>query len=178
MLTRHETPTLYYLTLLPEKEPPIISDAFSTDGLATLNIELDNIQVLNAKASVSSPPPIALQQPVIAILFRHYIDLLAPWYDLNDAENLFGTTVPMRALNNSVLFKAIIAFSACHLNSTASKYQEIGPVYHAACVKDLLAIMSEILPEYRGDYLAATCLLRSYEILNGTVMTLPRENMI
>jgi hypothetical protein len=131
---------------------------------------LDKIKELNAKAAVTSPTSMALLEPVIATLFRHYIDLLAPWYDLNDAENLFGTHVPMRALNNSVLFKAIIAFSACHTNSTAGKYPEIGPVYHAACVKDLLAVMSDVLPESRGDYLAATCLLRSYEILNGMLV--------
>ena len=119
------------------------------------------------KASVSSTPRVALQSPVIAELFRHYIDFLAPWYDLNDSQKLFGTLVPTRSLQNSILFRAIIAFSACHKSRVTGKFQGLGPLYHAACVKDLLAVMDNIKPELQGEYLAATCLLRSYEILNG-----------
>lgn len=104
---------------------------------------------------------------MIASLFRHYVDFLAPWYDLNDSKNLFGTTVPTRALNNAILFKAIIAFAACHQHRVSGKLAGLGPVYHAACVNDLLAEIHDIHLELLGDYLAATCLLRSYEILNG-----------
>ena len=102
-----------------------------------------------------------------ARLFRHYVDHLAPWYDLNDSHNLFGTSVPARALSNSVLFKALTAFSACHQHRVSGRVPGLGQVYHAACVKDLLAEMGHIHSGLLGDYLAATCLLRSYEILNG-----------
>jgi Fungal specific transcription factor domain len=123
--------------------------------------------VSEAKSLVSANPKVALENQVIAGLFRHYIDFLAPWYDLNDSQALFGTLVPQRAMSNPILFKAVIAFSACHESRTSGRYQALGHVYHAACVRDLLEVLNDIHIEMQGDYLAATCLLRSYEILNG-----------
>jgi hypothetical protein len=120
-----------------------------------------------AKSLVSSIPKVVLENRAIATLFRHYIDFLAPWYDLNDSQNLFGSLVPQRSIDNPILFKAVISFSACHESRTPGRYQDLGHVYHAACVRDLLEILIDILPEMQGDCLAATCLLRSYEILNG-----------
>jgi hypothetical protein len=130
---------------------------------------------LEAQSLVASDPGIALQHRTIATLFRHYIDFLAPWYDLNDSQNLFGTLLPQRAMQNSILFKAVIAFSACHESRTrpCDRYQELGHVFHGACVRDLLKVLDDVHPnsdmqeEVQGDYLSATCLLRSYEILNG-----------
>ena len=124
-------------------------------------------ELIEARGSVSSCPQVALRNPVIASLFRHYVDFLAPWYDLNDSQNLFGRSVPVRALSNAVLFKALISFAACHQNRVSSSLAGLGPVFHAACVKDLLAEINNIDSELLGDYLAATCLLRSYEILDG-----------
>ena len=104
---------------------------------------------------------------MIATLFRHYIDFLAPWYDLNDSQSLFSILLPRNAIHNSILFKAVIAFLACHQTRTSGRYWDLGYVYHAACIRNLLEIMDDIEPEMQGDYLAATCLLRSYEILSG-----------
>jgi hypothetical protein len=135
---------------------------------ADRDLDVDtHLALAEARASVSCEPQEALQHPRIAKLFRHYVDFLAPWYDLNDSQNLFGTVVPLHALKNSVLFEALIAFSACHKDRVSGKEQGVGAVYHAACIRDLLEVMQEIRPEQQGDYLAATCLLRSYEILNG-----------
>jgi hypothetical protein len=44
-------------------------------------------------------------------------------------------------------------------------------VYHAACVGDLLEVLKDIHSKIQEDYLAATCLLRSYEILNGKLIS-------
>lgn len=123
--------------------------------------------ISEAKTLVTSIPKVALENRVIATLFRHYIEYLAPWYDLNDSQNLFGTLVPQRSMGNPILFKAVIAFSACHESRTSDAYKELAHVYHAACVGDLLGILNDIHLEMKADYLAATCLLRSYEILNG-----------
>jgi hypothetical protein len=30
-------------------------------------------------------PQVALSNPIVAKLFAHYIDVLAPWYDLNES---------------------------------------------------------------------------------------------
>ncbi|KUJ17910.1 uncharacterized protein LY89DRAFT_30609 [Mollisia scopiformis] len=127
----------------------------------------DEPDLRRAQSTVSHPPSIALEDPTLATLFRHYIDVLAPWYDLNDAQRLFSILVPLRALNNSVVFKALIAFSACHMNRTTGNLQHFGCVYHASCVEELLDALNDSSPESQEDFLAATCLLRSYEILNG-----------
>jgi hypothetical protein len=132
-----------------------------------LRQDLDSSDISKAKSFVSSTPKVALEDQLIATLFHHYIDFLAPWYDLNDSQSLFGILVPQRAVNNCILFKAVIAFSACHQTRTSGRYRDLGHVYHAACIRDPLEIMDEIRPEMQGDYLAATCLLRSYEILSG-----------
>jgi hypothetical protein len=65
---------------------------------------------------------VALKNQVIASLFRHYIDFLALWYDLNDSQSLFGTLVPQQAIANAILFKAVIAFSVCHESQTSRQY--------------------------------------------------------
>jgi hypothetical protein len=124
---------------------------------------------LEAKSLVSADPKAALENPVVATLFRHYIDFLAPWYDLNDSQNLFGTLVPQHALNNPILFKAVVTFSAFHISRTSglTRYQELAHEYHASCIRDLLAVLNDVAPATQGDCLAATCLLRSFEILNG-----------
>ena len=108
---------------------------------------------------------------MIAGLFCHYVDFLASRYDLNDSQNIFGAKVPVRTLSNTILFKALIAFAACHQCRVSGDMAGLGPVYHAACVKELLAKKDNIDSELLGDYLAATCLLRSCEILNGTQIT-------
>jgi hypothetical protein len=50
--------------------------------------------VSEGESLVSTFPKVALKNQVIASLFRHHIDFLAPWYDLNDSQSLFGTLVP------------------------------------------------------------------------------------
>lgn len=85
--------------------------------------------------------------------------------------------MPLHGLENPILFKALIAFSACHKYRTCGNMQGVGPAFHAACVRDLLNAMNHVLSELQGDYLAATCLLRSYEILEGklTFLSLGRK---
>jgi hypothetical protein len=50
-----------------------------------LKQDLDSSDISKAKSFVSSTPKVALEDQLIATLFRHYIDFLAPWYDLNDS---------------------------------------------------------------------------------------------
>jgi len=54
----------------------------------------------------------------------------------------------------------------------------LGYVYHAACVGDLLEVLNEVQSEIQKDYLAATCLLRSYEILNGKLISSSLKGLI
>jgi Fungal specific transcription factor domain len=118
----------------------------------------------------SRDPHAALEQPELARAFRHYIDHLASWYDLNDSQTTFSTIVPESALINRILFNAIIAFATIHLEKTTGDLRGYGPVFHAACVERLLRLTEFIEPGVREEYLAATCLLRSYEILIGEMV--------
>jgi hypothetical protein len=102
---------------------------------------------------------VAPKNQVIAGLFRHYIDFLAPWYDLNDSQSLFGTLAPQQPMANAILFKDVIAFSACHESRMSGQYQGLGHVYHAACLGDLLEVSNYIHSKIQENYLAATCLL-------------------
>lgn len=45
---------------------------------------------------------------------------------------------------------------------------ELGSMFHAACVQDMLTIIHDPPQALRGEYLATTCILRSYEILTST----------
>jgi hypothetical protein len=115
----------------------------------------------------ASSPDIALGDPDIAKLFAHYINVLAPWYDLNDAQRFFGIQVPLNALETPILFKAIIAFSASHRNKICGDMQGIAQAFHSACVQEFLLVINQAERRSNGNELAATCLLRSYEIING-----------
>ena len=108
-----------------------------------------------------------LRDPVIAGLFHHYVEVLASWYDLNDPHALFAELVPLKALHNSVLFKAIVALSASHQSRTGDFSSTEVLRLHEACLNDLIEALDNYDPSRQPEFLAATCLLRSYEILNG-----------
>lgn len=124
--------------------------------------ELDRVTNLS-----TSPPRVALADLDVAELFTHYINTLAPWYDLNDSRRIFGTLVPENSLDCPILFKAVIAFSACHKSKTSGGVQGLASAFHASCVQEFLLLMNKVELRSHGNELAATCLLRSYEIING-----------
>ncbi|KAI1616484.1 hypothetical protein EDD36DRAFT_415380 [Exophiala viscosa] len=127
----------------------------ATPSTPRASVSIDRIESLAA-----SDPTKALVDLEIANLFAHYIAVLAPWYDLNDPPRTFGTIVPETALRMPILFKAIIAFSACHRNRINGSATEVANVFHDAQLKFLI-------PDCKGAIWLATCLLRSYEIING-----------
>ena len=119
---------------------------------------------------VSKSPLLALKTAEIARLFAHYVAVLAPWYDLNDPHRTFAFAVPEAALLEPILFKAIIAFSAGHFHKTTGTHGDTALAFHAACISELLSSMSTPDMRSQGAELAATCLLRSYELINGTLL--------
>lgn len=131
----------------------------------------DSLELSDTIAACS--PGVALNNSGIASLFAHYIDALAPWYDLNESSQVFRTAVPLHALDCPVLFKTLIAFAATHKHKTTGQWEHVAASFHAACVSKLLQSIEHVEPGMQGDYLAATCLLRSYEILNGNQIRLP-----
>jgi hypothetical protein len=117
-------------------------------------------------------PSEALTDALIARYFHHYITDIAPWYDLSDSSQMFGTRLPEAAANDNLLpFSAIMALSAMHLSQTTEpSAKKAAEFYHRRCVHLLIELKAE---EENGDLnaqglaLASVCLLRSYEILSG-----------
>nr|XP_036586075.1 phytanoyl- dioxygenase [Colletotrichum truncatum]KAF6796266.1 phytanoyl- dioxygenase [Colletotrichum truncatum] len=117
-------------------------------------------------------PRSALQNPSVARYFYHYITNLAPWYDLSDSLQLFGTNLPETALENPLPFAAILALSAVHISqTTAPSARAAAEFYHGHCVRLLIELKDDEDDEAntQGLALASVCLLRSYEILSEEV---------
>lgn len=111
-------------------------------------------------------PRSLLKDPHIADLFHIYIKDLAPWYDLNDETHAFERDGAVKALDSPLLFSAIIAFAAIYAARTQSSNSVIAEEYHAKCLRLLIKLSVEDEEVRCGTALAATCLLRSYEILS------------
>ena len=107
-----------------------------------------------------------LKQPHIADLFHTYIKHLAPWYDLSDRNCTFAQEAPTRALDSPLLFAAIVAFAGCFSARTSSSSLAIAEAYHTRCLRFLISLSPADEAVQNGTALAATCLLRSYEILS------------
>ncbi|KAJ9601927.1 hypothetical protein H2200_013597 [Cladophialophora chaetospira] len=111
-------------------------------------------------------PSVELQSEEIAQCFEHYLRVLSPWYDLNDLDNNFRRVVGKRALWNSLLFSAVIAFAAIHQSKTGrAALKTLAESYHTCCLRLLIGLDEADAAIVNGTALAATCLLRSYEIL-------------
>ncbi|KAE8354412.1 hypothetical protein BDV28DRAFT_147143 [Aspergillus coremiiformis] len=116
-------------------------------------------------------PEKALQDPRIAEIFRHYVEHLAGWYDLNDAKRHFGDMVPCRARKNPLLLSAILAFAAASQSSSYLKRDlwHLAESYHLESVQALLQLTKSLDGFRTGETLAAICLLRSYEIISQNI---------
>ncbi|KAI9155618.1 Kanamycin B dioxygenase [Paramyrothecium foliicola] len=123
----------------------------------------------------TSSPRRHLEDHEIAQLFHSYVSEISLWYDLSDSTYSFGKVVPFIALEEPLLFFAIIALSAMHACKTSAKnLLSTAERYHASCVQLLISLEEGDQPVQRGVALAATCLLRSYEILGGKQFKLPK----
>ena len=93
---------------------------------------------------------------------------MALWYDLSDAQSTFSTHVPIISLDDPLLFSALMALSAMHMSKTATpSSRDVAEWYHGQCIRLLIDLDANDPRIERGVALAATCLLRSYEILDG-----------
>lgn len=137
------------------------------------------ISFLDDRYKSTENPEIALQSPHVARLFRHYINNLAPWYDLNDRKRQFEDIVPIRARKNALLLSAILAFAAANLHYSSPADEErpkkenlldVAEFYHLESVRKLIEITGDNDNLQEGsaveETLAAICLLRSYEIIS------------
>jgi hypothetical protein len=123
--------------------------------------------VEQANLIASSVPRKALENEAVSELLVHYVNILAPWYDSNDCQLNFARLVPLHVLDNPILFKALIAFSASHRSKVQGTTSVFAAAFHSSSVSELLQHLGGNGSDIEGDCLAATSLLRSYEILNG-----------
>ncbi|KAI5921437.1 hypothetical protein F4810DRAFT_337625 [Camillea tinctor] len=113
-------------------------------------------------------PRQALEARETADLFHHYISNLAPWYDLSDERFTFMNEVPITARDDPLLFSALMALSAMHKSKTTTpSLRDAAESYHSQCIRLLIDLDPNDPRIEKGVALAATCLLRSYEILDG-----------
>ncbi|KEF52445.1 uncharacterized protein A1O9_11686 [Exophiala aquamarina CBS 119918] len=111
---------------------------------------------------------VTLQSDQTAQLFEHYLKVLACWYDLNDFDCSFARIVGREAQHSDLLLNAVLAFSAMHKCRTGqSSLKGLAESYHARCLRLLIRLQQSDQETSDGTALAATCLLRSYEILAG-----------
>jgi hypothetical protein len=110
-----------------------------------------------------------LQDAANAQYFEHYLKNLASWYDLNDLNATFAGRIGQRASQDSqLLLSAIVAFAAMHQSRTGnSAAKPCAEAHHAHCLRLLVRLKPQHPAVKDGTALAATCLLRSYEILAG-----------
>ncbi|GJC85804.1 hypothetical protein ColLi_08642 [Colletotrichum liriopes] len=123
-------------------------------------------------------PRRALQNPSIARYFHHYIVHIAPWYDLSDAAATFATKLPEASLERDLPFSAILALAAVHMSQTSTpSARTAAEFYHGHCVRLLIGLTAQDYGDEgtQGLALASVCLLRSYEILTGHVLTPTEE---
>lgn len=113
----------------------------------------------------NSEPSHLLQDPHTADLFQIYIKELAPWYDLNDVHCTFARQASVRALDSPLLFCAALALAALYTSRKAGMSTKLAEEFHGRCSRHLVAIAPGDAALEDGTALAATCLLRSYEIL-------------
>lgn len=87
--------------------------------------------------------------------------------DITDPKRHFETEVPARALKDSVLRHAVLAFSSRHLNRGNSENAPEALQYHNHCVKLLIPAMSEPEHHITEDILASVAILRQHEEMDG-----------
>lgn len=129
----------------------------------------------NADLADSTGPAIENEEPrsilrneQAAGLFEHYLQVLASWYDLNDLDCAFARIVGREAQHSHLLLNAVLAFAAIHKCRTGqSALKELADGYHNRCLRLLIGLRQSDEALSDGTALAATCLLRSYEILAG-----------
>ncbi|KPM45002.1 hypothetical protein AK830_g1518 [Neonectria ditissima] len=140
-------------------------DPYSSASLDQLILQF----TAQSHASTETPRD-ALRDQKLARLFAHYISNLSKWYDLSDPTFAFGVAVPQIALEEPLLFYAVIALSAMHVcKTTAGSFRSTAELYHRRCVQLIITIDEGDAVMAAGVALAATCLLRSYEIIDSDI---------
>ena len=84
---------------------------------------------------------------------------------MSDAGQNFTRVVPQRAFEFSILFHAIMALSALQLNRLNGEDISIADSHYHKCLSEMIPILGQQDLAADGKVLAATVLLRMFEML-------------
>ncbi|KAH8898908.1 hypothetical protein GQ53DRAFT_635294, partial [Thozetella sp. PMI_491] len=113
-------------------------------------------------------PQWPLQDHQESMLFRHYVYVLAPMFDLCDQENRhFATVVARRAATCPLLLNALLAASAKRLSRIDDFDALAADKYHNTCIRLLLSALSNPLSVADENVLTAIVILRYIEELDA-----------
>ncbi|KAL5343550.1 hypothetical protein BJX70DRAFT_393607 [Aspergillus crustosus] len=108
------------------------------------------------------PTPMTTRE---ASLLRSFIHFLSPRFDVCDQHSQFSTEVPRRALQYTMVLKAILALSARHDAILSSSNDWEASEYHSQCVELLIQALAVAEGSYDDNLLITVVILRMYEEL-------------
>ncbi|KFA46209.1 hypothetical protein S40293_07158 [Stachybotrys chartarum IBT 40293] len=125
---------------------------------------------LPRSASPTSPVDLVLgpRNRQEARLIRHFIDYLAPAFDLCDPLCHFACLVPVRARSCLALLYAVLAVSARSLSISEKIDAVLVEDYHQKCLSVLIPLLSNGVSCSDENLLAAVVILRCLEQMKGS----------
>ncbi|KAF2460283.1 hypothetical protein BDY21DRAFT_280367 [Lineolata rhizophorae] len=121
-------------------------------------------------------PAWPLQDQQEARLLRHFIDNVAPFFDLCDPRRHFQITIPQRTTTCPTLLNAILAASASHLCQFAQFDSLVANFYVQECLQQLLPMMGGVTGMMDENSFAAIVILRFVEELNAPMSSSRHES--
>lgn len=112
-------------------------------------------------------PQWPITNPQDAMLFRHFIQKLAPLFDMCDDERHFARVVPRRAVFCPPLMNAMLAASAKHLSRVSNFDGLAVDEHHQNCINTLIPILSTSAAIMDENLLPAIVILRFIEELDS-----------
>ncbi|KAI9753811.1 MAG: hypothetical protein M4579_004992 [Chaenotheca gracillima] len=101
-------------------------------------------------------------------LLQYYVEVVGPWLDLADSNRHFSRNVPEAAFQCPFLLHAILAFSAQQLHRLGSCNAVLADFYYHECLTSMIPMLQDLEVATDGKLLAATVILRMYEMLGPT----------
>lgn len=112
-----------------------------------------------------------------AFLMRHFVEHVAPSFDLCDKDRHFTQIVPQRAAICPTLLHAVLAASACHRVRTADFGNHLDYThYHQKCLDHLIPMLGNTAAIMDENLLAATVILRYLEEIEVPICGTDSQN--
>lgn len=160
---------------LPQMTGGVYDDLLSDRTLTSENNLTATNATIRPESREQSGPSLHNDTPELTAfetkLFRHFVRDLSSWIDLTDCNRSFATLVPVMALRDKGLMKAILALSCRHLSLQAVTDGDIQPSREMA-----VQYYNETL-QYLQVAMRNDTYLRSEELLS-TVLTVSTYEMI